>query len=71
MLHIAQCSQASTALGSSSSMLYTTASDACFALGDIRLGCSYWAMETHSMKLSKHCCCANLEATHNLEVFSY
>ncbi|CAI9595031.1 unnamed protein product, partial [Staurois parvus] len=39
--------------------------------GDVRLGCSYSAMETHSMKLSTHCCCANLRATRSLDVFSY
>ncbi|CAI9596682.1 unnamed protein product, partial [Staurois parvus] len=43
----------------------------CIALGDVRLGCSCSAMETHSMKLSTHCCCANLKATPSLEVFSY
>ncbi|CAI9532905.1 unnamed protein product, partial [Staurois parvus] len=43
----------------------------CFAhaLGDIRLGCSCLAMETHSMKLSTHCCCDNLKTTQSLEVF--
>ncbi|CAI9558466.1 unnamed protein product, partial [Staurois parvus] len=42
----------------------------CIALDDVRLGCSCSAMETHSMKLSTHCC-ANLKATQSLEVFSY
>ncbi|CAI9605813.1 unnamed protein product, partial [Staurois parvus] len=52
----------STAVESSGGMLYTTASDVCIALGDVRLGCICSAMETHSMKLSMHCC-ANLKAT--------
>ncbi|CAI9539868.1 unnamed protein product, partial [Staurois parvus] len=43
----------------------------CIALGDVRLGCSCSAMETHSMKLYMHCCYANLKATQRLEVFSY
>ncbi|CAI9595168.1 unnamed protein product, partial [Staurois parvus] len=43
----------------------------CIALGDVRLGCSCSAMETHTMKLSMHCCCANLKATQTLEAFSY
>ncbi|CAI9554810.1 unnamed protein product [Staurois parvus] len=28
-------------------------------------------METHSMKLSTHCCWAHLKATPSLDVFSY
>ncbi|CAI9607678.1 unnamed protein product, partial [Staurois parvus] len=43
----------------------------CIALGDLRLGCSCLAMESHSMKLFMHCFCANLKATRSLEVFSY
>ncbi|CAI9618372.1 unnamed protein product, partial [Staurois parvus] len=43
----------------------------CIALGDIMLGFSSSAMETHSMRLSMHCFCANLKATQTLEVFSY
>ncbi|CAI9549196.1 unnamed protein product [Staurois parvus] len=43
----------------------------CIALGHVRLGCSCLAMESHSMKLSMHCCCANLKATQSLEVLSY
>ncbi|CAI9613124.1 unnamed protein product, partial [Staurois parvus] len=39
--------------------------------GDVRHGCSCLAMATHFMKLSTHCCCANLKATRSLEVFSY
>ncbi|CAI9579157.1 unnamed protein product, partial [Staurois parvus] len=35
----------------------------CIALGDVRLGYSCLAMETHSMKLFTHYCCANLKAT--------
>ncbi|CAI9540349.1 unnamed protein product, partial [Staurois parvus] len=27
--------------------------------------------QTHSIKLSTHCCCANLKATQSLEIFSY
>ncbi|CAI9603112.1 unnamed protein product [Staurois parvus] len=42
----------------------------CIAHGDVRLGYSCLAMETHSMKLSMHCC-ANLKATRSLEIFSY
>lgn len=42
----------------------------CIALGDLWLGCSCSAMETHSMKLSAHCCWANLKATWSLEVCS-
>ncbi|CAI9532180.1 unnamed protein product, partial [Staurois parvus] len=41
-------------------LLYPTL---CIPLSDVRLGCSCSAMETHSMKLSTHCCCANLKAT--------
>ncbi|CAI9556750.1 unnamed protein product, partial [Staurois parvus] len=33
----------------------------CIALGDVRIGFSCSVMETHSMKLSMHCCCANLK----------
>ncbi|CAI9544543.1 unnamed protein product [Staurois parvus] len=54
----------STALESSAGVLYTIESTLCIALGDVRLGCSCLAMETNSMKLSNHCCCANLKATH-------
>ncbi|CAI9610467.1 unnamed protein product, partial [Staurois parvus] len=43
----------------------------CIALGAVRLGCRCSAMETHSMKLSTHCCCANLKARGTLEVFNY
>ena len=42
----------------------------CIALGDLWLGCSCLAMETHSMKLSTHCSWANLKATWSLEVCS-
>ena len=42
----------------------------CIALGDVWLGCSCSAMETHSMKLYMHCCWANLKATWSLEVCS-
>ncbi|CAI9536152.1 unnamed protein product, partial [Staurois parvus] len=52
----------STALESSGSVLYTTASSA------VRLVGSCSAMETHSMKLSTHCC-PNMKATQSLEVF--
>ena len=41
----------------------------CIALGDVWLGCSCSAMETHSMKLSTHCSWANLKATWSLEVW--
>ncbi|CAI9595836.1 unnamed protein product, partial [Staurois parvus] len=41
----------------------------CIALGDGRLGCSCSVMETHSMKLSTHCCWAHLKATPSLGVF--
>ncbi|CAI9569772.1 unnamed protein product [Staurois parvus] len=41
----------------------------CIVLGDLWLGCSCSAMETHSMKLCTHCCCANLKRS--LKVFSY
>ncbi|CAI9548263.1 unnamed protein product [Staurois parvus] len=43
----------------------------CITLGDVRLGRSCSAMKIHSMKLSVHCCCANLKATQSLEVSSY
>ncbi|CAI9566378.1 unnamed protein product, partial [Staurois parvus] len=46
----------STALESNGGVLYTTASTLCIALGDVRLGCSCSAMETHSMKLSTLLC---------------
>ncbi|CAI9544268.1 unnamed protein product [Staurois parvus] len=42
----------------------------CISLGDVRLGCSCSAMETHSMKLSTHFC-SNLKATRSWEIFSY
>ncbi|CAI9576055.1 unnamed protein product, partial [Staurois parvus] len=42
----------------------------CIALGDIRLGCSCTAMETHSMRFSMQCC-ANQKVTRTLEVFIY
>ncbi|CAI9576593.1 unnamed protein product, partial [Staurois parvus] len=29
------------------------------------------SIETHSIKLVRRCCCANLKATQSLEVFSY
>ncbi|CAI9566896.1 unnamed protein product [Staurois parvus] len=43
----------------------------CIALGDVRLGCSCSAMETHSMNFCMRCCSANLKATPSSEVFSY
>ncbi|CAI9578620.1 unnamed protein product [Staurois parvus] len=61
----------STALESSGSMFTPLHPTLCIALDDVRLGCSCSAMETHSMKLSMHCCCANLKAAQCLEVFSY
>ncbi|CAI9537419.1 unnamed protein product, partial [Staurois parvus] len=71
-LHLAQCSQASTILQSPVVVCFTSLHlTLCIALGDVRLGCSCLAMETHSMKLSTRGCCANLKATRSLGVFSY
>ncbi|CAI9547700.1 unnamed protein product, partial [Staurois parvus] len=49
------------ALESSGSWITPLHPTLCIALGDIRFGCSFLVMETHSMKLSMHCCCANLK----------
>ncbi|CAI9546831.1 unnamed protein product, partial [Staurois parvus] len=45
----------------------------CFALHLVMEGLDAAArpMETHSMKLSTHCCWAHLKVTPKLEVFSY
>ncbi|CAI9547136.1 unnamed protein product, partial [Staurois parvus] len=60
-LHLAQCSQASTVLLCSRVCCTPLHPTLCIALGDVRLGCSCSAMEKHPMKLSTHCCCANLK----------
>ncbi|CAI9542305.1 unnamed protein product [Staurois parvus] len=67
-----QIEHVSTALESSGGVLFITASGTlhctwCWKAWMQLLG----AMETHSMKLSTHCCWAHLKATPSLEVFSY
>lgn len=51
-----------TALESRGAMLTPLHPVLCIALGDVRLKCSFLAMETHSMKPSMHCSWADLKA---------
>ncbi|CAI9609559.1 unnamed protein product, partial [Staurois parvus] len=71
-LHLAGKEHAATALQSPVAVCFPPLHlTLCIALGDERLGCSCLTMETHFMKLSIPCCCANLKATRSLKVFSY
>ncbi|CAI9614855.1 unnamed protein product, partial [Staurois parvus] len=60
----------STALESSYSLLYTTASHTLLCTWRCKPWMQLLSHGGHSMKLSMHCCCANLKATRSLEFFS-